>query len=103
MFVQFVHIKIKPGRSNEFLEVFRVNYEGTRRESGNFRFDVLQDPEDDTRFVIYEVFESEDAVAEHRKTAHYKQTVQALESLMEGPRRKDLYRLIMPTAEDRAA
>ena len=56
MFVQFVHIKVKPGRVEDFLEVFRINYEGTIREPGNFRFDVLQDPKDPTNFLVYEVF-----------------------------------------------
>lgn len=103
MFVQFVHIRVKPGQTEEFLEAFRINYEGTTAEPGNFRFDVLQDPEDDHHFVIYEVFESSAAVDDHRKTPHYESTVERLESLMEGPRTKDFYRLVMPTAKDRAA
>ena len=96
MFVQFVHIRIKPGRVEEFLEVFRINFDGTRAEPGNYRFDVLQDPEDDHHFVIYEAFESEAAVDEHRKTPHYAETVAGLEALMEGPRQKDFYRMVMP-------
>lgn len=96
MFVQFVHIRIKPGRVADFLEVFRINYEGTRAEPGNVRFDVLQDPDDENHFVIYEVFKSEAAVDEHRKTEHYKATVAGLDDLMEGPRAKDFYRLVMP-------
>ena len=103
MFVQFVHIRVKPDRISEFLDVFRINYEGTSREPGNFRFDVLADPKDATHYVIYEVFESEAAVDDHRKTAHYKETTARLDALMQGPRTKDFYRLIMPNAEDRAA
>ena len=102
MFVQLVHIKVKPGRVEDFLRVFRVNYEGTIQEPGNFRFDVLQDPRDETRFVIYEVFESEGAVGEHRKTVHYEKTVAGLEDLLEGPRSKDFFRMIMPNGQDRA-
>lgn len=96
MFVQFVHIRVKPGKIGEFLDVFRVNHEGTIREPGNFRLDVLQDPTDDTHFVIYEVFASEAAVEDHRKTPHYKSTVLKLDALMQGPRTKDFFRLIMP-------
>lgn len=103
MFVQFVHIRVKPDKISEFLDVFRINYEGTSREPGNFRFDVLGDPNDDTHYVIYEVFESEAAVDEHRKTAHYKSTTEKLDALMQGPRTKEFYRLIMPTAQDRGA
>ena len=45
MFVQFVHMNVKPGRVDDFLDAFRINYEGTIREPGNVRFDVLQSPE----------------------------------------------------------
>ena len=100
MFVQFVHIRIKPDKVAEFQDVFRINFEGTSREPGNVRFDVLQDPEDDTHYVIYEVFELEAAVDDHRKTAHYKATVERLDTLMQGPRTKDYYRLLMAKGQE---
>ena len=100
MFVQLVHIRVKPGRVADFLDVFRVNFEGTRTEPGNHRFDVLQDAKDDHHFVIYEAFDSEAAVDEHRKTEHYRQTVAGLAHLAEGGRDKDFFHLVMP---DRAA
>ncbi|MBN8997416.1 MAG: antibiotic biosynthesis monooxygenase [Rhizobiales bacterium] len=101
MFVQLVHIRIKPGCVEQFLDVFRVNYEGTRAEPGNYRFDVLQDPADENHFVVYEMFEDEAAVDAHRRTEHYRRTNEALKSLMStGERHKDFFRLVMP---DRAA
>jgi autoinducer 2-degrading protein len=100
MFVQLVHIRVKPGRVEDFLRVFRVNFDGTRAEPGNYRFDVLQDAEDDHHFLIYEAFESAEAVDDHRKTEHYRITVAGLAELTEGGRDKDFYRMVMP---DRAA
>jgi autoinducer 2-degrading protein len=102
MFVQFVHIRVKPGRAEEFLRIIRVNYDGTRKEPGNFRFDVLQDAKDEHRFVLYEAFESEAAAAEHRQTEHYKQSMAKVDALMVGGRDKDFFRLVMPGPEDRA-
>jgi len=97
MFVQLVHIRIKPGRVQEFFDVFRTNFEGTRAEPGNFRFDMLQDPEDENHFVIYEAFEDEAAVDAHRETDHYRKTVEGLKDLMTtGTREKDFYRMVMP-------
>lgn len=101
MFVQLVHIRLRPGVIDKFLEVFRVNYEGTRSEPGNYRFDVLQDPEDENHFVVYEVFENEAAVHAHRLTDHYRKTAEGLKALMStGEREKEYFRLVMP---DRAA
>lgn len=97
MFVQLVHIRIKPGKTAEFFEVFRQNYDGTRAEPGNFRFDVLQDPEDENHFVIYEAFVDEAAVDAHRQTDHYKATVEGLKDLMTTTaREKDYFRMVMP-------
>ena len=97
MFVQFVHIRVKSGRTADFLKAFKTNFDGTRAEPGNFRFDVLQDPEDDHHFVVYEVFENEAAVDEHRRTEHYKATVESLKELMTtGTREKEFFRMVMP-------
>ena len=97
MFVQFVHIRIKPGRRQEFFDVFRINFEGTRAEPGNYRFDVLQDKDDDHHFVIYEAFESEAAVDAHRQTEHYRLTNEGLKDLMTTEsREKDFFRMVMP-------
>ncbi|MEQ1941533.1 antibiotic biosynthesis monooxygenase [Mesorhizobium sp. VNQ89] len=97
MFVQLVHIRLKPGCVEQFLEVFRVNYEGTRAEPGNYRFDVLQDPEDENHFVIYEVFENAAAVDAHRQTEHYRRTTEGLKALMStGERQKQFFNLVMP-------
>lgn len=97
MFVQLVHIRIKPGRTAEFFEVFRDNFTGTRAEPGNFRFDVLRDPEDENHFVIYEAFADEAAVNAHRQTAHYARTVAGLKDLMTTDKReKDFFQMVMP-------
>lgn len=95
MFVQIVRINVKPDRVEDFLDAFRLNYEGTIKEPGNVRFDVLQDPEDETRFTIYEVFRSAEAVDEHRKTEHYKETVARLDDIMIGNRTKEIFDLVM--------
>lgn len=65
-------------------------------EEGNLRFDVLQDPEVNSRFYIYEAYKDEDAVAFHKTTPHYKTCVAKLESLMTGPRKKRLFNGLMP-------
>jgi len=96
MFVQIVNIKVKPDRVQDFLRAFRINYEGTVLEEGNVRFDVLQNAEDPTCFTIYEIFRTAESVDAHRQTQHYKQTVALLEDIMEGPRTKTIYTMVMP-------
>ncbi|WP_119255932.1 antibiotic biosynthesis monooxygenase [Shinella zoogloeoides] len=95
MLIQMVSINVKPGHADEFLEAFRINYEGTRLEPGNLRFDVLRNPEDEHSFVIYEVFRSSEALDEHRKTPHYQECVRRIDPILAGPRTKTFYKVEM--------
>ncbi|CAN7747568.1 MULTISPECIES: antibiotic biosynthesis monooxygenase [Ensifer] len=91
MLIQMVSIKVQEGHAAEFLQAFRINYEGTRREPGNLRFDVLRDPQDENTFLIYEVFQSAEALEDHRKTEHYKECVRMIDPILAGPRTKVYY------------
>ena len=90
MHVTLVEINVHEDKVDEFIEVFRQNHLGSVQEEGNLRFDVLQDPEVNSRFYIYEAYKDEDAVA------FYKTCVAKLESLMTGPRKKRLFNGLMP-------
>lgn len=91
MLVQMVHIDVKEGHVDEFVEAFRINYEGSRKEEGNLRFDVLRDPENAHKFTIYEVFRDDAALDVHRNTPHYKECVRRIDPIINGPRTKTYY------------
>ncbi|PZO79475.1 MAG: autoinducer-2 (AI-2) modifying protein LsrG [Mesorhizobium amorphae] len=95
MLIQLVNINVVPGHEAEFLEAFRINYEGTRKEAGNLRFDVLRDPENESRFFIYEVFTSPEALEEHRNTEHYRECVRRIDPILTGPRTKQFFQAEM--------
>ena len=63
MHVTLVEINVHEDKVDEFIEVFRQNHLGSVQEEGNLRFDVLQDPEVNSRFYISEAYKNEDAVA----------------------------------------
>ena len=71
MIVTFVHVWVKEGHIEDFREASIANHWESIKEPGNLRFDVLQDDADPAKFVLYEAYESEEASAEHKKTAHY--------------------------------
>ncbi|WP_318373798.1 (4S)-4-hydroxy-5-phosphonooxypentane-2,3-dione isomerase [Enterobacter sp.] len=98
MNVTLVEINIKPERVDEFLEVFRANHEGAIKEPGNLRFDVLQDPEVNTRFYIYEAYQDEAAVLAHKQTPHYLACVEKLDDMMSGPRKKRSFIGLLPSS-----
>ena len=60
----------------------------TRNESGNLRYDILQNEEDPLCFVIYEVYHSKDDFLFHRETPHSKKWKAEIESVMAKPRQR---------------
>jgi autoinducer 2-degrading protein len=71
MLVVHVHVHVKP----EFAEAFRrasvENAQHSIREPGIARFDVIQQADDSTRFILVEVYRTAEAPAAHKETAHY--------------------------------
>ena len=87
MYVVIVEVHVLAEKVAQFLRLTRENHEGTRAEPGNLRFDVLEQNDDPTRFVLYEVYEDEAAFAAHQKTAHYFAWRDAVAELMAEPRK----------------
>jgi (4S)-4-hydroxy-5-phosphonooxypentane-2,3-dione isomerase len=71
MFVTLVHIHVKAEHVEAFIDATRANHEGSVREPGNVRFDVLRSADDPARFVLYEAYVDADAAGAHKETDHY--------------------------------
>jgi len=99
MIVSLVYIHVKPDHINDFIEASRLNHENSLMEKGNIRFDIIQESDDPSAFVFQEVFEDEEAIAEHKKTGHYLQWKQTVEPWMAVPRSGIKYHVLFP--EDR--
>lgn len=97
MILTCVHVFVKEEHIEDFIDAIIKNHEGSVKEPGNLRFDVLQNAEDPSKFLIYEVYESEEAVAAHKKTAHYLEWRETVETWMAQPRQGIRYTVIRPT------
>ncbi|MDR0520745.1 MAG: antibiotic biosynthesis monooxygenase [Planctomycetaceae bacterium] len=71
MFVYIVHVHVKPEFTEQFKEASVKNAMNTVKEPGNYRYDVLQQPDDPARFVFYEVYSDETALDFHKQSAHF--------------------------------
>lgn len=96
MIVTTVEIHVKQDRIEDFIQATIANHSASVKESGNFRFDVLQSMDDPSRFTLYEAYDSEESVAAHRKTPHYLKWRETVESMMTGPRKGIPHRVIAP-------
>jgi len=87
MHVTLVHVRVKPGQVVAFISATRANHEASIREAGNRRFDVLQQPDDPTRFLLYEAYATAADAAAHKETAHYLTWRETVAEMMAEPRR----------------
>jgi autoinducer 2-degrading protein len=97
MVVTMVHIWVKEQFVEEFIKATIDNHENTIKEPGNIRFDFLSDANDNTKYVLYEVFESEDAIAAHKSTIHYIKWRDTVADWMAQPRQGLKHIAIRPT------
>lgn len=96
MTVTLVHVQVKPEFIQAFIEATRTNHENSIKESGNLRFDILQDPASPDKFILYEAFESDAAAAAHKETEHYFKWRDAVTTWMAKPREGIKYKLLFP-------
>ena len=87
MYAVCVHVHVVQDRVEEFIAASLENARGTIREPGNLRFDVIQQEDDPTRFVLYEVWQDGDAMVAHKATDHYKKWAETVADWMAEPRR----------------
>lgn len=96
MHVTIVQVHVKPEHVADFIAATRANHEGSVREPGNLRFDVLQDASDPTRFVLYEAYASAEHAAAHKNTPHYQQWRDTVAAWMASPRTGTVYKGLFP-------
>jgi (4S)-4-hydroxy-5-phosphonooxypentane-2,3-dione isomerase len=73
MFVLTVQIRIKPESVEAFMSKLAENAKNARKEPGCKQFDVLVDPNDKTKIMLYEVYNDDKAFEAHQQTPHFKQ------------------------------
>ena len=87
MHVTLVHVRVKPESVDGFIAATRANHAASIAEPGNRRFDVLQAPDEPTRFILYEAYASAEAAAAPKQTAHSATWRDAVAGMMAEPRR----------------
>ena len=96
MLIVHVHVHVKPA----FVEAFRLttieNARNSVQEPGIVRFDVIQQADDPTRFVLVEVYRSVEATVAHKETAHYAAWRDVVTEMMVEPRSSVKYANVFP-------
>lgn len=96
MYIVQVHIRVKEDQIEEFIKATRENAANSNKEEGVARFDFLQDTNDPTRFMLMEVYRTNQDPAKHKETTHYKVWRNKVESMMMEPRQSVRFINIYP-------
>ena len=96
MHILVVHAQIKPEFVDAFIAATRINAQESAKEAGVARFDFLQQKDDPTRFVLYEVYRDAEAPVAHKASAHYNAWAAKVEEMFVAPRTRAFYSNLAP-------
>ncbi len=99
MLIVHVHVHVKPGMADAFIEATRKNARASLEEEGVLRFDVTRDLAKPDHFVLVEVYRDAEAPAAHKETDHYKAWREDVEPMMASPRHSTKHEPIAPMLE----
>lgn len=99
MLIVHVHVRVKAEFVEEFREASLENARNSVQEAGIARFDVLQQQDDPTRFVLVEVYRTPEAAGAHKETAHYAAWRDRVALMMAEPRSSVKYTNCFPGDE----
>lgn len=91
MLIVHVHVQVKPESIEAFKRITIENASASVKEPGIARFDVVQQTDNPTRFVLVEAYRTADAPAKHRETTHYAKWRDSVTPMMAEPRTKVEY------------
>lgn len=96
MLIILARVHVKP----EWIEAFKTATVENARQSvlelGIARFDVVQQMDDSTRFVLVEAYRAADAPAKHKATGHYAKWRDAVAPMMAEPRSSERFHDVFP-------
>ena len=96
MLIVHVQVHVKPEFIDFFHQATIENARNSVQEPGVARFDVVQQLDDPSRFVLVEVYRTPEDPTKHRETAHYKTWTETVASMMAEPRSSVKYANVFP-------
>lgn len=100
MHIVHVFCVVKPDQILNFKSAIIENAKNSIKEPGIVRFDVIQQQDDPTKFVLVEVYRTEADTHKHKETAHYNKWRKVVEDMLVEPRSRIVYTNVFPDDSD---
>ena len=98
MVIVHVVVHVVPEAVAAFIAATLENARHSVAEPGVVRFDVVQQDDDPTRFLLIEIYRTPEDPGKHKETAHYARWRDAVAPMMAEPRRSVKYHALFPDA-----
>ena len=92
MHILIVHGQVKPEYLDAFVAATKINATESAKEPGVVRFEFLQQEDDPTQFVLFEVYRDKQAPVKHKETTHYLEWNAKTAEMLVAPRTRAWYR-----------
>ena len=86
MLIVHVHVHVKPESVEAFKRASIANARESVKEPGIARFELMQQQDDPTKFVLIEAYRTAEAQAAHKETRHYQAWRDTVAPMMAEPR-----------------
>ena len=96
MLIVHVFVHVKTDKVESFRKATLENARNSIQEAGIARFDIIQQQDDSTRFVLVEVYRTPEDPARHKETAHYQKWRDTVADMMAEPRTSVKYTNVFP-------
>jgi autoinducer 2-degrading protein len=96
MIIVHVHVHVLSNFIEAFKQATVENARNSVQEPGIARFDVIQQGDDPTQFVLVEVYRTVDASAAHKQTTHYAKWRDTVQDMMAEPRSSVKFNNVFP-------
>jgi len=91
-----VYVHVKSQFLDAFIKATLENARASIQEPGVARFDVIQQEDDPTRFILIEVYKTDEAPAAHKATRHYEIWRETVAEMMGDARQGVRYHNLFP-------
>ena len=96
MLIINVSISVRPEHVDAFIAATLANARASLLEPGVVRFDLAQQQDDASQFLLLEIYRTAEDPARHKATDHYATWRDAVEPMMAEPRRSIKYHALLP-------
>ncbi len=96
MLIVHVFVHVNADQVDAFIKATVDNASNSIQENGIARFDLIQQADDPTKFVLVEVYLTPEAPAQHKETAHYLRWRDTVAPMMASPRQSTKYTNLFP-------